>query len=239
MASGERERTGFASGSPTGPISSGQKLRRCRQVRSPPLPRSTHGHPAAPFPRHGSTRTRALLELTGLVPGGQCSSHTLEGCNPLTETREPLPSTFPPSVHFLLQRIADISPGSQRESERKGDLGRWAHLGGSRLAQPGTDLGWLLLAGRETRGPPLTPQWEAAHQSDTWLGAKQDGNAIRGLYCIFQAGRQSDGGIRAKTAWQGMSCAESKRIFQQKEDEAQGRSQPGGFEEHLGGDSRT
>lgn len=53
--------------------------------------------------------------------------------------------------------------------------------------------------------------------------------------CTFQAGRQSDGGIRAKTAWQRMSCAESKRIFQQKEDEAQGRGQPGGFEEHLGG----
>lgn len=117
------------------------------------------------------------------MPGGRRSSHTLGGCNPLTETREPLPSTFPPSVHLLLQRTADISPGSQqRESERKGDLGRWAHLGGSRFAQPGTDLWWRLLAGRETWGPPLTPQWEAAHQSDTWLGAKQDGDAIRGLY---------------------------------------------------------
>lgn len=50
MARGERERTGLASGSPTGPISSGQKLWRRRQVRGPPLPRPTHGHPAAPFP---------------------------------------------------------------------------------------------------------------------------------------------------------------------------------------------
>lgn len=168
------------------------------------------------------------------MPSGQRSSHTLEGWNPLAETRELLPSTFPPSVHLLLQRTADISPGSQqRESQGKGDLGRWAHLGGSRLARPGTELWGLRLVGRETWGPPLTPQWEAAHQSDTWLGTKK--MEMPPVGCTFQAGGQLAGGIRAKHAWQGTSCAESKGIFRQKEDEAQGRGQPGRFEEHLGG----
>ena len=229
MASGERERrTGFASGPQTGPISNGQKLWRSRPVPSLPLPGPTHGHPAAPFPDTEAQGSQALLELTGLRPGGERSSHTLEGWHPLTETREQLPSTTPPSLLVLLQRTADIS--QLTTMEKATSAGR---APGRIPTLPGSDRPLVaLLVGWETWAAPLTPWREAARQSDTRLSAQQDGHArLCGLYL------PSRGTIRWGTRadrMAGMSCAESRWVFQQKEGEAQGRGQPSGFEEHPG-----
>lgn len=153
MASGERERrTGFASGFQKGPISSRQKLQRSRQVPSPPLPRTPpHGNPAAPSPDIEAQGSQALPELTGLMPGGESSSHAPEGWNPLMEPRKPFPSTIPPSLHLLLQGTADTSPDSQQRS--KGHLWRWAHLGGSQLAQLGQTSGGCCWQERRHVGP--------------------------------------------------------------------------------------
>lgn len=108
-----RGEQGLHQGSRRDPSPAGRSFGEAGRSPARLFPAPPPTDPAAPSPDIEAQGSQALPELTGLKPGGESSSHAPDGWNPLTEAREPLASTIPPSLHLLLQRTADTSPDSQ------------------------------------------------------------------------------------------------------------------------------